>query len=80
MRDFLGTPMTFTGLLLKISQCVFAAGSISSMATTTSLFNFTVFCYLITSTGLQLIWSLVLALLDASRVSAAGEDDGGRRR
>ncbi|RXH78311.1 hypothetical protein DVH24_001829 [Malus domestica] len=65
MRDFPGTPGTLTGLLLRISQCVFAAGSIASMATTASFFNFTAFCYLIASMGLQLIWSLVLALLDA---------------
>ncbi|CAN6551804.1 unnamed protein product [Malus baccata var. baccata] len=65
MRDFPGTPGTLTGLLLRISQCVFAAGSIASMATTASFFNFTAFCYLIASMGLQLIWSLILALLDA---------------
>ncbi|GMN53444.1 hypothetical protein TIFTF001_022590 [Ficus carica] len=43
MKDFPGTPGTLTGLLLRISQCVFAAGSIASMATTTSFFNFTAF-------------------------------------
>ncbi|PON83350.1 CASP-like protein 5B [Trema orientale] len=65
MKDFPGTPGTLTGLLLRISQCVFAAGSITSMATTSSFFNFTAFCYLIASMGLQAIWSFVLALLDA---------------
>ncbi|XP_062109310.1 CASP-like protein 5B3 isoform X2 [Humulus lupulus] len=65
MKDFPGTPGTLTGLLLRISQCVFAAGSIASMATTSSFFNFTAFCYLIASMGLQVIWSFVLALLDA---------------
>ncbi|VVA16058.1 PREDICTED: CASP [Prunus dulcis] len=65
MKDFPGTPGTLTGLLLRISQCVFAAGSIASMATTASFFNFTAFCYLIASMGLQVIWSLVLAFLDA---------------
>ncbi|CAN6547791.1 unnamed protein product [Malus baccata var. baccata] len=64
MRDFPGTPGTLTGLLLRISQCVFAAGSIAFMATTASFFNFTAFCYLIALMGLQLIWSSVLALLD----------------
>ncbi|BBG92474.1 Uncharacterised protein family UPF0497, partial [Prunus dulcis] len=71
MKDFPGTPGTLTGLLLRISQCVFAAGSIASMATTASFFNFTAFwqcsfcSYLIASMGLQVIWSLVLAFLDA---------------
>ncbi|KHN01056.1 CASP-like protein [Glycine soja] len=88
MKDFPGTPGTGLGLALRISQFVFAAGSIASMATTPSFFNFTAFCsagygtrlggeneigkgdgqkgiYLIASMGLQVIWSFVLALLDA---------------
>ncbi|KAH7522109.1 hypothetical protein FEM48_Zijuj07G0103000 [Ziziphus jujuba var. spinosa] len=65
MKDFPGTPGTLTGLLLRISQCVFAAGSVAFMATTASFFNFTAFCYLIASMGLQVIWSFILALLDA---------------
>ncbi|XP_047156154.1 CASP-like protein 5B3 isoform X2 [Vigna umbellata] len=65
MRDFPGTPGTVLGLALRISQFVFAAGSIASMATTSSFFNFTAFCYLIASMGLQVIWSFVLSLLDA---------------
>ncbi|RDX60547.1 CASP-like protein 5B3 [Mucuna pruriens] len=52
MKDFCGTPGTFLGLILRMSQFIFAAGSIASMATTT------------TSMGLQIIWSFVLALLD----------------
>nr|XP_011462259.1 PREDICTED: CASP-like protein 5B3 isoform X2 [Fragaria vesca subsp. vesca] len=65
MKDFPGTPGTLTALLLRISQCVLAAASIASMATSSSFFNFTAFCYLIASMGLQVIWSFVLALLDA---------------
>ncbi|KAL3727020.1 CASP-like protein 5B3 [Eucalyptus grandis] len=65
MRDFAGTPGTLTGLALRVSQFVFAAGSIASMATTDSFFEFTAFCYLIASMGLQLVWSFGLAILDA---------------
>ncbi|XP_065861776.1 CASP-like protein 5B3 isoform X2 [Euphorbia lathyris] len=65
MKDFAGTPGTFTSLALRISQCIFAAGSITAMATTSNFFNFTAFCYLIASMGLQVIWSFGLALLDA---------------
>ncbi|XP_061370999.1 CASP-like protein 5B3 [Gastrolobium bilobum] len=65
MKDFPGTPGTALGLTLRMSQFIFAAGSIASMATTPSFFNFTAFCYLIASMGLQVIWSFVLALLDA---------------
>ncbi|XP_021606771.1 CASP-like protein 5B3 isoform X2 [Manihot esculenta] len=65
MKDFAGTPGTLTALALRISQCIFAAGSITAMATTTNFFNFTAFCYLIASMGLQVIWSFGLALIDA---------------
>ncbi|XP_006605765.1 CASP-like protein 5B3 isoform X2 [Glycine soja] len=64
MKDFCGTPGTVLGLVLRMSQFVFAAGSIASMATTISFFNLTAFCYLIASMGLQIIWSFVLALMD----------------
>ncbi|XP_010532632.1 PREDICTED: CASP-like protein 5B3 [Tarenaya hassleriana] len=64
MRDFPGTPGTPTGLVLRISQCVFAAGSISYMVTSGGFFSYTAFCYLIAAMGLQVIWSLGLALLD----------------
>ncbi|GAV61468.1 DUF588 domain-containing protein [Cephalotus follicularis] len=66
MKDFAGTPGTLTGFVLRISQCAFAAGSIASMATTDSFFNFTAFCYLIASMALQVIWSFGLASLDIS--------------
>ncbi|KAK9724360.1 hypothetical protein RND81_05G067200 [Saponaria officinalis] len=65
MKDFAGTPGTLTALALRIAQFLFAAASIASMATTSSFFNFTAFCYLIASMGLQVIWSFGLALLDA---------------
>uniref|UniRef100_A0A5B7B8N6 CASP-like protein n=1 Tax=Davidia involucrata TaxID=16924 RepID=A0A5B7B8N6_DAVIN len=65
MKKFAGTPGTVTGLILRISQCLFAAGSIASMATSKSFFTITAFCYLIASMGLQVIWSSGLAFLDA---------------
>ncbi|XP_022147696.1 CASP-like protein 5B3 [Momordica charantia] len=64
MKDFPGTPGTKTGLILRILQCVFAAGSIASMASTSYFFKFTAFCYLIASLGLQITWSFVLAIID----------------
>ncbi|CAJ2673822.1 unnamed protein product [Trifolium pratense] len=65
MKNFSGTPGTFLGMILRIAQFSFAAGSIASIATTPSFFNFTAFCYLIASMALQIIWSFALALLDA---------------
>ncbi|KAK6161327.1 hypothetical protein DH2020_004708 [Rehmannia glutinosa] len=65
MKNFAGSPGTWTGLVLRMGQCLFAAGSIASMATTTTFFNYTAFCYLIASMGLQVIWSFGLAFMDA---------------
>lgn len=45
MLDFPGTPGTLTGFVLRILQCVFAAGSIASMATSVGFYNFTAFWY-----------------------------------
>ncbi|CAH8382127.1 unnamed protein product [Eruca vesicaria subsp. sativa] len=64
MIDIPGTPGTFTGLVLRISQCVFAAASISYMVSSGAFFNYTAFCYLIAAMGLQVIWSSGLAILD----------------
>ncbi|KAL1222669.1 CASP-like protein 5B3 [Cardamine amara subsp. amara] len=64
MIDIPGTPGTLTGLVLRISQCVFAAGSISYMVTSGGFFSFTAFCYLIAAMGLQVLWSFGLAVLD----------------
>lgn len=47
MKDFAGTPGTITGFVLRIAQFMFAAGSIASMATTSSFYNFTAFWYFI---------------------------------
>lgn len=65
MKNFAGTPGTVTALILRLFQCLFAVGSIASMATTKSFFNFTAFSYLIASMGLQVSWSFGLAFLDA---------------
>ncbi|CAA0817442.1 CASP-like protein 5B3 [Striga hermonthica] len=65
MKNFAGSPGTWTGLALRMAQCLFAAGSIASMATTTTFFNYTAFCYLIASMGLQVMWSFGLAFMDA---------------
>ncbi|XP_068640496.1 CASP-like protein 5B1 isoform X1 [Aristolochia californica] len=69
MKDFPGTPGTITGLFLRISQFLFAAGAIASMATAEDFTNYTAFCYLIASMGLQVIWCLGLAFLDAYALS-----------
>ncbi|CAA6673336.1 unnamed protein product [Spirodela intermedia] len=64
MKDFPGTPGTFSSLIFRILQSLFAAGSIASMATSPGFSSYTAFCYLIVSMALQFIWSLGLAFLD----------------
>ncbi|CAM8943404.1 unnamed protein product [Rhodiola kirilowii] len=65
MKDFPGTPGTLTGLLLRVSQFIFAAASIAFMAATNNFINFTAFCYLVAAMSLQVIWSFGLAFLDS---------------
>ncbi|KAL9267896.1 CASP-like protein [Drosera capensis] len=65
MRAFAGTPGTLSALLLRVSQCTFAACSLVCMVTTPRFSNVTAFCYLIASMGVLSIWSLGLACLDA---------------
>ncbi|ERM94911.1 hypothetical protein AMTRI_Chr07g29650 [Amborella trichopoda] len=65
MKDFPGTPGTLTGLMLRVGQFTFAAASIAFVATGVRFQEFTAFCYLIASMGLQVLWSLWLACLDA---------------
>lgn len=47
MKNFAGAPGTWTGLVLRMAQCLFAAGSIASMATTKTFFSYTAFWYFI---------------------------------
>ncbi|KAK6943017.1 Casparian strip membrane protein domain [Dillenia turbinata] len=49
MKELIGRPGTWSGLMLRLGQCLFAAFSIG---------------YLIASMGLQVLWSLGLACLD----------------
>ncbi|KAI3966369.1 hypothetical protein MKW92_046898 [Papaver armeniacum] len=65
MKKLIGSPGTLSGLLLRVGQCLFAAASIAAMASAFGFSNYTAFCYLIASMGLQVLWSLGLAFLDA---------------
>ncbi|XP_073273207.1 CASP-like protein 5B2 [Primulina huaijiensis] len=64
MKDLFGSPGTVSGLLLRIGQCLFAAGSIGAMVSALGFSNFTAYCYLVASMGLQVLWSFGLACLD----------------
>ncbi|KAG1371745.1 CASP-like protein 5B3 [Cocos nucifera] len=64
MKVVVGSPGTWSGLLLRTGQCVFAGASIGVMLSAFGFSNYTAFCYLIASMGLQALWSLGLACLD----------------
>ncbi|KAH6762060.1 hypothetical protein C2S52_019493 [Perilla frutescens var. hirtella] len=64
MKDLLGSPGTVGGLMLRIGQCLFAAAAIGVMVSAVGFSNFTAYCYLIASMGLQVLWSFGLACLD----------------
>ncbi|XP_021620888.1 CASP-like protein 5B2 isoform X2 [Manihot esculenta] len=64
MKEFIGSPGTVSGLVLRIGQCAFAAASIGIMASASGFSSYTAFCYLIASMGLQGLWSFGLACLD----------------
>lgn len=63
MLDFPGTPGTLTAFVLRILQCVFAAGSVASMATAVGFYNFTAFWYLLILTLLFSFFWLWLFLI-----------------
>lgn len=63
MKDFAGTPGTLTGLVLRVSQFVFAAGSIASMATTNSFFDFTAFWYVVFPVFFSVLWRSRVVLI-----------------
>ncbi|XP_008777618.1 CASP-like protein 5B3 [Phoenix dactylifera] len=64
MKVVVGSPGTWTGLVLRIGQCAFAGASIGIMVSALGFSNYTAFCYLVASMGLQALWSLGLACLD----------------
>ncbi|GMH30067.1 hypothetical protein Nepgr_031910 [Nepenthes gracilis] len=64
MKEVIGSPGTKSGLVLRLGQCTFAAASIGVMVSAHPFSNYTAFCYLIASMGLQVLWSFGLACLD----------------
>ncbi|TKW17708.1 hypothetical protein SEVIR_5G385500v4 [Setaria viridis] len=64
MTEMAGRPGTSGGLVLRACQFVFAATCICAMSSAPGFTNYTAFCYLIASTGLQALWSLGHACLD----------------
>lgn len=64
MNDFQGMPGTPGGLALRLFQSVFAIGALLIMSTTSDFPSVTAFRHLVAAAGLQIIWSLSLAMVD----------------
>ncbi|RCV11011.1 hypothetical protein SEVIR_2G159500v4 [Setaria viridis] len=64
MKDILGSPGTWSGLALRVSQFVCAAASLAAMASAFGFTNYSAFCFMALSMSLQLIWSFILACID----------------
>ncbi|KAL0918057.1 hypothetical protein M5K25_010045 [Dendrobium thyrsiflorum] len=64
MKLVVGSPGTVGGLLLRTGQCLFSSAAIAVMVSASGFSNYTAFCYLIASMGLQALWSLGLGCLD----------------
>ncbi|KAI7737595.1 hypothetical protein M8C21_024719 [Ambrosia artemisiifolia] len=64
MKSLFGSPGKISGLFLRTCQCLFAAASLSVMASASGFSTSTSFCFLIAAMGLQVLWSFGLACLD----------------
>ncbi|CAM0950757.1 unnamed protein product [Alopecurus aequalis] len=64
MKLIVGSPGTWSGMALRVSQCVFAASSICSMITAFGYSNYSAFFYMFFTMILQFMWSLGLACVD----------------
>ncbi|KAK9691490.1 hypothetical protein RND81_09G200200 [Saponaria officinalis] len=64
MKYFQGMPGTPGGLVLRVLQSFFAIAALLIMATTSDFPSVTAFRYLVAAAGLQIMWSISLAVLD----------------
>ncbi|KAJ4726044.1 CASP-like protein [Melia azedarach] len=64
MKDIQGMPGTPGGLILRVCQLIFAVAALCVMATTSDFPSVTAFCFLVAAAGLQILWSLSLAITD----------------
>lgn len=64
MKDFQGMPGTLGGLALRLFQSLFAIGALLVMSTTSDFPSVTAFRYLVAASGLQILWSVSLAIVD----------------
>ncbi|KAF7025825.1 hypothetical protein CFC21_037979 [Triticum aestivum] len=64
MKRVAGSPGTWSGMALRLSQCVFAVASTFSMVSGFGYSNYSAFFYMNLALILQIMWSLGLACKD----------------
>ncbi|XP_044343022.1 CASP-like protein 5B3 [Triticum aestivum] len=64
MKRVAGSPGTWSGMALRLSQCAFAAASVFSLVSAFGFSNYSAFRYMGFALELQVVWSLCLACKD----------------
>ncbi|CAM0950758.1 unnamed protein product [Alopecurus aequalis] len=64
MKLIVGSPGTWSGMALRVSQCVFAAASMYAMVTAFGFSNYSAFGYMQIVLMPQFMWSLYRACVD----------------
>ena len=72
MKLVLGSPGTWSGMALRVSQCVFAAASVCAMVTAFGFGNYTAFWYFLPPTTNNFIF-LAVPVLAARLVVCSDE-------
>ncbi|TVU10958.1 hypothetical protein EJB05_44515 [Eragrostis curvula] len=64
MKDIVGSPGTWSGLALRVSQVVCAMGSLVAMAIAFGFSNYSAYFYLTFAMCLEILWSFALMCVD----------------
>ncbi|TVU10942.1 hypothetical protein EJB05_44498 [Eragrostis curvula] len=64
MKDVVGSPGTWSGLALRVSQCLCAAASFATMFFAAGFGHYTAFGIMLISMEIQCIWSFSRAMVD----------------
>ncbi|CAK9185453.1 unnamed protein product [Ilex paraguariensis] len=68
MDELPGALGTSASLALRLGQAIFSVASLLFMCLDVEFYSYTAFCFLVTIMGLDIPWSLTLALVDAFSV------------
>ncbi|XP_043709333.1 CASP-like protein 5C1 [Telopea speciosissima] len=65
-----GSLGTSTSLSLRLGQIIFSSASLLFMSLGVEFYNYTAFCFLVTTMGLVIPWSFTLAMVDGFSIFA----------